>query len=133
MTSESGNAAAGRPDAAAPRVEDLRFDPNGLLCAVAQQFDTREVLMVAWMDAEAIRRTLRTGWATYFSRSRQAYWVKGETSGNTQRVLEVRYDCDADALLLLVDQAGPACHTGTRSCFEGRMLARPFQQLPAGG
>ncbi len=105
-----------------PSVQDLRFGPDGLICAVAQQYDTREVLMVAWMDAEAVRRTLATGAATYFSRSRQAYWVKGETSGHTQRVVEVRYDCDADALLVLVDQTGPACHTGTRSCFENRVL-----------
>jgi phosphoribosyl-AMP cyclohydrolase len=103
-------------------VEGLRFNGDGLICAVAQQFDTREVLMVAWMDAEAVRRTLATGAATYFSRSRRQYWVKGETSGHTQRVIEVRHDCDADALLLLVDQTGPACHTGTRSCFENRVL-----------
>jgi phosphoribosyl-AMP cyclohydrolase len=103
-------------------VDQLRFNGDGLICAVAQQFDTREVLMVAWMDAEAVRRTLRTGAATYFSRSRQRYWVKGETSGHTQKVVEVRYDCDADALLLLVDQSGPACHTGSRSCFENRVL-----------
>ncbi len=101
---------------------DLRFDDAGLICAVAQQYDTREVLMVAWMDAEALRRTVETGAATYFSRSRQQYWVKGETSGNTQRVLEIRHDCDGDTLLLLVDQHGPACHTGTRSCFEGRVI-----------
>ena len=110
-------------DEPARSVQDLRFGPDGLICAVAQQFDTREVLMVAWMDAEAVRRTLTTGAATYYSRSRQAYWVKGETSGHTQKVVEVRYDCDADTLLVLVDQTGPACHTGTRSCFENRVLA----------
>ncbi|GGL90797.1 phosphoribosyl-AMP cyclohydrolase [Nakamurella endophytica] len=102
--------------AAAP--DGLRFDAQGLVCAVAQQFDTREVLMVAWMDAEALRRTLTTGRATYWSRSRRSYWVKGETSGHVQRVVEVRHDCDGDALLVLVDQTGPACHTGTRSCFD---------------
>lgn len=102
---------------------DLRFGADGLICVVTQQFDTREVLMVAWMDAEAVRRTLTSGAATYFSRSRQEHWVKGATSGHTQRVVELRYDCDRDALLLLVDQTGPACHTGTRSCFEGRILA----------
>ena len=96
----------------------LEFNNAGLICAVAQQYDTREVLMVAWMDAEALRRTLETGAATYFSRSRRQYWVKGETSGNTQRVVQVRHDCDADTLLLLVDQTGPACHTNTRSCFD---------------
>lgn len=98
--------------------ETLRYNESGLICAVAQQHDTGEVLMVAWMDAEAVRRTLSTGRATYWSRSRQEYWVKGETSGNTQRVLQIRHDCDGDALLLQVDQVGPACHTGTRSCFD---------------
>lgn len=101
---------------------ELRFDRDGLVAAVAQQHDTGEVLMVAWMDEEALRRTLASGRATYWSRSRQQYWVKGETSGHTQRVVEVRRDCDGDALLVLVDQTGPACHTGTRSCFDGRVL-----------
>lgn len=100
----------------------LAFNADGLIPAIAQQYDTREVLMMAWMDAEAVRRTLETGAATYFSRSRRQYWVKGESSGHTQRVIEVRYDCDADTLLLLVDQTGAACHTGTRSCFTARVL-----------
>ncbi|TKJ18210.1 phosphoribosyl-AMP cyclohydrolase [Blastococcus sp. CCUG 61487] len=95
----------------------LRRDRDGLVAAVAQQHDTGEVLMVAWMDEEALRRTLTTGRATYWSRSRQEYWTKGETSGHRQWVREVRLDCDGDALLLLVDQEGPACHTGERSCF----------------
>src|SRR3954469_21580958 len=95
----------------------LRRDPAGLVTAVVQQHDTREVLMVAWMDDEALRRTLTTGRATYWSRSRQEYWVKGETSGHRQWVQEVRVDCDGDTLLLLVDQEGAACHTGERSCF----------------
>jgi phosphoribosyl-AMP cyclohydrolase len=101
----------------------LRHDPAGLVAAVVQQHDTGEVLMVAWMDDEALRRTLTTGRATYWSRSRGEYWVKGETSGNRQWVREVRVDCDGDALLLLVDQEGAACHTGERSCF--------FRVLPA--
>ena len=101
----------------------LQFNQAGLVCAVVQQFDSKEVLMVAWMDAEALRRTLETGAATYFSRSRQAYWVKGETSGNTQRVVEVRRDCDGDTLLVLVDQKGVACHTGTRTCFDDGLIA----------
>ena len=101
----------------------LRRDPLGLVTAVVQQHDTREVLMVAWMDDEALRRTLTTGRATYWSRSRQEYWVKGETSGNRQWVQEVRVDCDGDTLLLLVDQEGAACHTGERSCF--------FRALPS--
>ncbi len=95
----------------------LRRDPDGLVAAVVQQHDTLEVLMVAWMDDEALRRTLTTGRATYWSRSRQEYWVKGETSGNRQWVREVRLDCDGDALLVLVDQEGAACHTGARTCF----------------
>ncbi len=95
----------------------LRHDPLGLVTAVVQQHDTREVLMVAWMDDEALRRTLTTGRATYWSRSRQEYWVKGETSGHRQWVQEVRVDCDGDTLLVLVDQEGAACHTGERNCF----------------
>lgn len=94
-----------------------RFDADGLIPVVAQQWDTGEVLMLAWMDAEALRRTRASGRATYWSRSRQEYWVKGETSGNAQNVREVRIDCDGDAILLLVDQVGVACHTGTRTCF----------------
>lgn len=102
----------------------LRYNDSGLVCAVAQQFDTREVLMVAWMDAEAVRRTLESGRATYYSRSRQEYWVKGETSGHTQRVVEVRHDCDSDALLIVVDQTGAACHTGSRTCFDDHLIER---------
>lgn len=98
--------------------DTLQYNESGLICAVAQQHDTGEVLMVAWMDAEALRRTLSTARGTYWSRSRQQYWVKGETSGNIQRVLQIRHDCDGDAVLLLVDQDGPACHTGTHSCFD---------------
>lgn len=99
-------------------LETLRFGADGLLPAIAQQWDTGEVLMLAWMDAEALRRTMATGRGTYWSRSRRQYWIKGETSGHTQAVREVRVDCDGDALLLLVDQSGPACHTGLRSCFD---------------
>lgn len=93
-------------------------DDRGLVCAVAQQRGSGEVLMVAWMDAEAVRRTVATGRATYWSRSRGEYWVKGETSGNAQYVHAIRVDCDGDALVLEVDQTGPACHTGLRSCFD---------------
>jgi phosphoribosyl-AMP cyclohydrolase len=100
----------------------LAPDPAGLVAAIAQQWDTREVLMLAWMDAEALRRTLDTRRATYWSRSRQEYWVKGDTSGHTQRVREVRLDCDGDAILLLVDQVGGACHTGDRSCFDADLV-----------
>jgi phosphoribosyl-AMP cyclohydrolase len=98
--------------------ERLKRDAAGLVVAVVQQHDTGEVLMVGWMDDEALHRTLTTGRATYWSRSRQRYWVKGETSGNVQHVRSVALDCDGDALLVRVDQVGPACHTGARSCFE---------------
>ncbi|MFM7597244.1 MAG: phosphoribosyl-AMP cyclohydrolase [Actinomycetota bacterium] len=94
-----------------------RFDHEGLIPVIAQQWDTGEVLMLAWMDAEALRRTRETGRATYWSRSRGEYWVKGETSGNPQWVRDVRIDCDGDALLLIVEQEGVACHTGQRTCF----------------
>ena len=100
----------------------LRRDEHGLVAAVAQQWDTGEVLMLAWMDAEALRRTLETGRATYWSRSRQEYWVKGDTSGHVQRVRSVRLDCDGDAVLLAVDQVGGACHTGDRTCFDADLL-----------
>ena len=101
----------------------LSRDPAGLVAAVVHQHDTGEVLMLAWMDDEALHRTLTTGWATYWSRSRGEYWVKGETSGNRQWVRDVRLDCDGDALLVLVDQEGPACHTGERSCFHRPLSA----------
>ena len=96
----------------------LRLDAAGLLPVVVQQHDTGEVLMVAWMDLEAIDRTLDTGETWFWSRSRSEYWHKGATSGNTQRLVDLRVDCDADVLLALVDQGdGVACHTGQRSCF----------------
>ena len=101
-----------------PRVAArLKRDAAGLVAAVVQQYDTGEVLMVGWMDDEALHRTLTTGRATYWSRSRQVYWVKGDTSGHLQYVKSVALDCDGDALLVKVDQVGVACHTGTRSCF----------------
>jgi phosphoribosyl-AMP cyclohydrolase len=100
----------------------LRRTPDGLVCAVTQQRGTGEVLMVAWMDDEALHRTLTSRRATYWSRSRQEYWVKGATSGHTQTVHEVRLDCDGDALLVVVDQEGAACHTGTRTCFDTDVL-----------
>ena len=99
----------------------LKRDRDGLVAAVVRQYDTGEVLMLAWMDDEALRRTLSTGRATYWSRSRGAYWVKGETSGHHQFVKSVALDCDGDALLVSVDQVGPACHTGTRTCFTGEL------------
>ncbi|WP_372603295.1 phosphoribosyl-AMP cyclohydrolase [Actibacterium sp.] len=94
----------------------LKYDANGLIPAIAQS-ETGEVLMMAWMNAEAVQRTLDSGRVTYWSRSRQAFWVKGETSGHVQRLLEFRIDCDRDCLLMVVEQEGPACHTNRRSCF----------------
>ena len=100
----------------------LKRDAAGLVTAVVQDAGTGAVLMVGWMDDEALHRTLTTGRGTYWSRSRREYWVKGETSGNIQRVVEVRLDCDGDTVLLKVDQTGPACHTGADTCFDGDVL-----------
>lgn len=103
----------------------LRRDRDGLVCAVVQDRTSREVLMVAWMTDEALARTLATREATFWSRSRGELWVKGATSGNTQAVHEVRLDCDGDVVLLLVDRAGPACHTGDDTCFDADVLLSP--------
>jgi phosphoribosyl-AMP cyclohydrolase len=97
--------------------EEIVYDDRGLAPAIVQDAETNEVLMLAWVDAEAVRRTLESETTWFWSRSREEYWNKGATSGNTQKVVEVRYDCDADALLMRVHPAGPACHTGERSCF----------------
>ncbi|MEI7779799.1 MAG: phosphoribosyl-AMP cyclohydrolase [Actinomycetes bacterium] len=106
-----------------PTIADqLRRNPEGLIPAIVQQWDSGEVLMLAWLDDEALHRTLTTGRATYWSRSRGEYWVKGETSGNLQQIREVSLDCDGDTLLLKVEQHGVACHSGTRTCFNGRTL-----------
>ncbi len=106
----------------------LRPNEQGLVPVIVQEASSRSVLMLAWMDDEALRRTVTSRRATYWSRSRRAYWVKGETSGNTQAVREVRSDCDGDTLLLLVDQQGPACHTGASTCFDQQPSAG--EQLP---
>ena len=116
-----------------PRVLDSDLDPavaarlkrdgDGLVCAVVQERGSGQVLMVGWMDDEALHRTLTTGRGTYWSRSRQEYWVKGETSGHHQRVVEVRLDCDGDTVLVKVDQEGAACHTGDRTCFDADLLS----------
>ena len=95
----------------------LRYDNDGLIPAIAQDDSSGEILMMAWMNAAAVQKTLDTGCVTYWSRSRQAFWIKGETSGNTQHLIELRVDCDRDCLLLVVQQNGPACHTNRRSCF----------------
>ncbi len=114
-------------DSLDPRIAArLKRNPDGLVPAVVQDATTGQVLMLAWMDDEALRRTLQTRRGTYWSRSRREYWVKGETSGHTQFVRELRLDCDGDTLLLSVDQTGPACHLGTTSCFDdGLLLAAP--------
>jgi phosphoribosyl-AMP cyclohydrolase len=95
----------------------LKYDANGLIPVIAQDAGTAEVLMFAWMNAHAVAQTLATGRVTYWSRSRAAFWVKGETSGHTQALVEMRVDCDRDCLLVLVNQTGPACHTNRRACF----------------
>ncbi|KQQ69210.1 phosphoribosyl-AMP cyclohydrolase [Microbacterium sp. Leaf320] len=104
------------------RIAQVAFNADGLAPVIVQQWDTSEVLMLAWVDAEALRRTLTSGRAVYWSRSRQEYWRKGDTSGHIQVVHEARLDCDGDAILLRVDQTGPACHTGTRTCFDSNDL-----------
>lgn len=95
----------------------LKYNENGLIPAIAQDAENGEVLMLAWMNLEAVKKTLETGRVTYWSRSRQAFWIKGETSGHTQELVEFRFDCDRDCILVRVNQMGPACHTNRRSCF----------------
>lgn len=113
--------------------QTLVYDDRGLLPAIAQDAETGEVLMLAWMNAEAVAKTLETGRVTYWSRSRKSFWVKGESSGHTQALVEMRVDCDRDCLLVRVRQSGPACHTNRRSCFytgivdgEERELMKPM-------
>jgi phosphoribosyl-AMP cyclohydrolase len=103
-------------------IERAVFNTDGLLPAIIQQWDSKEVLMLGWMDAEALRRTLTQGRVTFWSRSRQEYWRKGDTSGHAQYVRAAALDCDDDTLLVSVEQVGAACHTGTRTCFDGRAL-----------
>lgn len=118
-------------------LDEVRFDAQGLIPAVAQDHATGDVLMVAWMNAESLKETVASGQVTYWSRSRQALWRKGETSGHRQRLKELRLDCDGDTLLLLVEQVGPACHTNRRSCFyralrDGQLvtIAAPIEDAP---
>jgi phosphoribosyl-ATP pyrophosphohydrolase/phosphoribosyl-AMP cyclohydrolase len=122
------------PELAAPKIEsldELAFGENGLLPCVVQDWRTGEVLTVAYMNEEALARTRESGETWFWSRSRQELWHKGETSGNVQRVRELRWDCDADTLLALVEPAGPACHTGERTCFfQGDSAAAPHEALP---
>ncbi|SEA41317.1 phosphoribosyl-AMP cyclohydrolase [Thiothrix caldifontis] len=102
-------------------LDTLKYNSDGLIPAIAQQFDTHEVLMMAWMNRASIEETLETGRVCYWSRSRNRFWRKGESSGQMQALKEFRIDCDADTILLLVDQTGPACHTGRRSCFYNKV------------
>lgn len=108
----------------------IRFTDTGLVPAIVQQWDTREVLMMGWMDAEAFRRTMTEGRVTFWSRSRQEYWRKGDTSGHVQFVRGVALDCDGDTLLVTVDQIGAACHTGTRTCFDADVLEPVVAEAP---
>ena len=118
-------------DAIERALTEIRFRPDGLVPAVAQQHDTGEVLMLAWMNREAVRATLTEGRACYWSRSRKALWRKGETSGQVQHLREMRLDCDGDTVLLLVEQHGVACHTGRRSCFFRAWRNRDWQEIAA--
>ena len=122
MNDSSSPAAAGTSALDPAVAARLKRDHDGLVAAVVQQHGTGEVLMVGWMDDEALHRTLTTGRTAFWSRSRREYWRKGDTSGHVQHVREVRLDCDGDALLVVVDQVGAACHTGDRSCFDADLL-----------
>jgi phosphoribosyl-AMP cyclohydrolase len=122
----SGDAPKGAP--ASPEV--VRYDSRGLVPCIAQEWNTGEVLMLAYMNAESLKRTLETGTMWYFSRSRDEYWNKGATSGHFQYVCELHYDCDGDTLLALVEQKGGACHTGDLTCFDGRWLSSPTGERP---
>jgi phosphoribosyl-AMP cyclohydrolase len=117
-------------EATAETFPDVKFDAKGLVPCVVQEWTTGEVLMLAYMNAESLRRTLETGTTWFFSRSRNEYWNKGATSGHFQKVRELRYDCDGDTLLALVEQAGAACHTGDFTCFDGRWLSQPTGEKP---
>ena len=106
-----------QPDAVAKALAAIKFDDNGLVPAIAQQHDSGEVLMMAWMNRDAVEETMRTGRVCYWSRTRQERWRKGDTSGHIQTLVDFRIDCDGDTLLVLVEQTGPACHTGRHNCF----------------
>lgn len=110
----------------------IQFDQDGLVPAIAQQHDTGEVLMMAWMNRDAVRETMATNRVCYWSRSRKSLWRKGETSGQVQRLIDLRIDCDGDTVLLLVDQTGVACHTGKRRCFFRRAGAAGLEDVPMG-
>src|ERR1043166_1834939 len=128
----AGESAGRSSDPAEAVAGAVAFDTDGLVPAIAQQHDTGEVLMMAWMSRDAVAETLATGRVCYWSRSRRALWRKGETSGQVQHLIELRIDCDGDAVLLLVDQTGVACHTGKRRCFFRRAGAAGLEEVPMG-
>jgi len=127
-SSSTGVESRDRTSVADPSV--VKYDARGLAPCIVQEWTTGEVLMLAYMDAESLRRTLETGTTWFYSRSRQEYWNKGATSGHIQKVRELRYDCDADTLLALVEQTGGACHTGDFTCFDDRWLTEPPAERP---
>jgi phosphoribosyl-AMP cyclohydrolase len=102
-------------------IDSLKFDQDGLIPCIVQSSSDGQVLMMAWMNSQTLELSLETGFTHFFSRSRQSIWKKGESSGNLQRILEIRFDCDSDCLLAIVEESGPACHNGTRSCFEEKL------------
>ena len=110
-------------------IKNLKFNEQGLIPAIAQDASSGEVLMMAWMNEESLKLTMDTGYATYYSRSRKELWKKGDTSGNVQKVISMKYDCDGDTILMLVDQTGAACHTGSKSCFFNDIVGE--KQVPA--
>jgi phosphoribosyl-AMP cyclohydrolase len=127
----AGTDPAGRADIATPGdFPAVKFDSRELVPCIVQEWTTGEVLMLAYMNAESLRRTLESGTTWFFSRSRNEYWNKGATSGHFQKVRELRYDCDGDTLLALVEQTGAACHTGDFTCFDGRWLSSPTGDRP---
>ncbi len=134
MQSKADNSITDDATSAAPDVvadpSIVKYDSRGLIPCVVQDWDSGAVLMLAYMNAESLRRTLETGTTWFYSRSRQEFWNKGATSGHIQRVRELRYDCDADTLLALVEQTGVACHTGDYSCFDDRWLSTPPGERP---
>lgn len=112
-------------------IDYIKFDDRGLVPAIAQDIKSGSVLMMAWMNEKSLSLTIETGFATYYSRSRQALWKKGETSGNLQKVISMKYDCDGDTVLLLVEQTGPACHTGAQSCFFNNFYGEDISIQPS--
>ena len=130
MQSKADNSETDPASGVVADISIVKYDSRGLVPCIVQEWDTGEVLMLAYMNAESLRRTLESGTTWFYSRSRQEFWNKGATSGHFQKVCELRYDCDADTLLALVEQTGAACHTGDHSCFDGRWLSSPPDERP---